>query len=115
MKRKLACLVAAFGLAAVPAFASTAMHKEAAAPVHKVAMHKTIAKKHWHAAMHKTAWNRRTLGDREINALNVLEAAGYRTFKDMHVQGQDVAIQVTKKGASKNLLVTPAGKIMPAA
>ena len=94
-----------------------AMHKKA--DPHKAVMHKAAAHKktmHKKAAMHHAAKHKQAmLGSREVFALNALEAAGYRHFKDMRASGSDIAVTTNKTGKSETLLITPAGKVLPKA
>ncbi|MDE2164595.1 MAG: hypothetical protein KGJ53_15640 [Alphaproteobacteria bacterium] len=93
------------GKTEIPATLKPTAHVE---PLSKMAMHKS-----WSAMSHETAWNGRatTLGDREVKALNVLEAAGYRTFMHMHPAGHDIAVQAMKGGKEYSLNVAPSGTI----
>jgi len=140
-RMKLTGMASAFLLAAATAVSAAPAHKakeamhgktertgthktehktEHKADTHKKAMHKAAMH---HAIKHKQAmlgakWRHRDgtkLGDREVFALNALEAAGYRYFKDMRANGSNIAVTTTKKGKNETLLITPAGKVMPKA
>jgi hypothetical protein len=89
----------------IPATLKPTAHREL---LSKVAMHKSR-----HAMSHETAWNGRAtkLGDREVKALNVLEAAGYRTFMHMHPDGHDISVQAMKGGKEYSLAVSSSGTI----
>ncbi|MDE2182814.1 MAG: hypothetical protein KGJ78_07315 [Alphaproteobacteria bacterium] len=60
---------------------------------------------------HRMAKGDTVVGDREVKALNVLEAAGYQNFQDLHPQGQDIVVHASKNGQSKDVMVTPDGQI----
>ena len=50
-------------------------------------------------------------GDSEVQALNKLEASGYRQFKNLHAQGADFVATATKSGKTYDVTVRPSGTI----
>ena len=50
-------------------------------------------------------------GDSEVQALNKLEASGYRQFKNLHAQGADFVATATKSGKTYAVTVRPSGTI----
>ena len=134
MNRKTAtAFAAALLLVSASAFAGTAKTTKAAMPAktektatihktsakqtaHKVAMHK--AKAPHHAWRHKQAGRKRapeTLGDRETNALNALELAGYSDVQGMHAKGANIVASVEKNKKRTSVTVMPDGTVHPAA
>ncbi len=134
MNRKTAtAFAAALLLVSASAFAGTAKTTKAAMPAktektatihktsakqtaHKVAMHK--AKASHHAWRHKQAGRKRapeTLGDRETNALNALELAGYSDVQGMHAKGANIVASVEKNKKRSTVTVMPDGTVHPAA
>lgn len=99
----------------IPATVKVTAHLK---PVSKMAIHtistsKSMMHKAWNTNLRKAAWKgpMATVGDREVNALNALEAAGYRTFMHMHPSGTSIAVQAMKGGKEYSLNVAPSGKI----
>ena len=121
MNRKMATgLASALLLAGTAAFAGTPADKiqmQTHAMLEKVALHRSapmaMARDTAHSMLRKAAWKdpAATIGDREVNALNVLEAAGYRTVKSMHPNGRDIVVKAMKAGKDYSLVVSPEGKI----
>lgn len=112
-----ALLLTSAGTMAAPAMhhSKTATHMTAKPTDH----HMAHSKHHWHHRMaakhsmqhHRMAMRATRTGDREVKALNVLEAAGYSGFQDMHPQGQDIVLKASKNGSTQNVTVTPSGQI----
>jgi len=67
------------------------------------------ANKHTHHR--KLAMNASLQGDREVRALNALEAAGYRQFANLRAQGKTFVATASKSGRSYNVTVSSAGSI----
>ncbi len=59
----------------------------------------------------RLARNSSTRGDREVHALNALEAAGYRQFTDVHARGANFVATAQKAGKSYDVTVMPSGNI----
>ncbi|MGC8535928.1 MAG: hypothetical protein ACP5QR_10425 [Rhizomicrobium sp.] len=105
-------------VATVKKTADTSMaHKAMAA---KAMSAKTMTHTGWHkgwhkTAMHKAAWHHKaaSTGEREVHALNLLEAAGYRSITGVHPKGMNVMATAVKAGKTQNLTITSAGKIIP--
>ena len=135
MNRKTAtAFAAALLLVSAAAFAGTpAKTAKTAMPAKTektAANHKTPATKAPHeGAMHmarpsRHAWRHRhtgpkrareTLGDRETNALNALELAGYRDVQDVHAKGANIVASVDKNRKPVPATVMPDGTVQPAA
>lgn len=60
---------------------------------------------------HRISVSRSTRGNREVNALNALEAAGYRQFDNLHADGRDFVATAHKAGKSYDVTITPSGAI----
>ena len=89
-------LVSAPLLACAPAFAMTAQTQATPKPA---------------TAMGKSAVM--ATGDRATDALNALEAAGYRSIADLHPEGRNIAADAARAGMEHAVIVTPSGKITP--
>lgn len=85
--------------------ANTASIKTSAKDMHH---HHNMAKK---GSPRKTAKNMSIQGNREVRALNALEAAGYRQFNNLHAKGADFVTTAMKAGKSYSVTVTSAGRI----
>ena len=48
---------------------------------------------------------------REVMALNTLEAQGYNQFKGLHPDGQNIAATAQKNGKDVQVVVTPSGQV----
>ena len=105
----------ALSAAALAAAPQAAAHPHKAQPAAHAMMHAThhATAKHKHAMLRKAAWSGMTVGDREVQALNLAEAAGYRDFTGLHLKGKDVALTASRNGREHPMLVTPSNKIMP--
>lgn len=101
-----ALLLTSPALAIAPNSAS-ASHAHVAPPTasvkHKTALH--------HSARRMAIVMQSAHGDREVNALNALEAAGYRGFADLHSKGSDFIATAHKNGKMFDVTVRPGGKI----
>ncbi|MBU6445335.1 MAG: hypothetical protein KGR48_15645 [Alphaproteobacteria bacterium] len=83
---------------------------------HEATSHKPMPSRH--ARRHRLAsrgGTRETLGDRETDALNALELAGYRNVQDMHATGANIVASVEKNNKRITVTVMPDGKVHPAA
>lgn len=108
MYRKLIpAAVAAFAFASVAAVAAPAP-KAGAQPAAATSQQAP----HHRAKLHHVGMT--VNDDRETSALNRLEVAGYTSFKDVKMQGQNVSADVAKGGKFQHVEVTPAGTITPA-
>ena len=89
--------------------AKTAPTKAASgtAPTMGVHHHKMARTEH----RKKTAENVSIQGHREVQALNALEAAGYRRFNNLHTSGTNFVGTAMKSGKSYDVTVTQTGRI----
>lgn len=104
MSTKLLIAATAAILAASPALAAT----QAASKSHAAAITSEKTKMHHH---HRMARKVSMRGDAEVRALNVLEAAGYRQFNDLHARGRDFLATASKAGKFYDVTVMPSGSI----
>jgi hypothetical protein len=111
MYKTLVAAVACVALLGVPALA--AQTKSSSHTAIKVAQQRTTnhPKNSKHAHHHKLAMNASLRGDREVRALNALEAAGYRRFANLHPKGNTFIATASKSGRSYNVTVSSAGNI----
>ena len=83
---------------------------------HKAMASKKMAHKAWHKTKaSKAAWHpkKASTGEREVQALNLLEAAGYRSITGVHPKGMNIMATAVKAGKTQSLKITPDGKILP--
>ncbi|HEX4105500.1 MAG TPA: hypothetical protein VHX92_04650 [Rhizomicrobium sp.] len=105
-------LAAAAGamLLATPAMAATTIthttHAQSA-----TATNVKSAKATHHRHHQKMTMNMSARGDREVEALNRLESAGYRQFDNLRHKGAGFVATAMKSGKSYDVTITPAGRI----
>lgn len=104
MKAKTATTKTATTKTASAKTASNESAKTSAKAVHHHKMARTEHRK-------KTAENVSVQGNREVDALNTLESAGYRQFDNLHANGANFVATAMKSGKSFDVTVTPAGQI----
>jgi hypothetical protein len=115
MYRKLIAGTACLILLASPVAAAT--NATATASQSKVAGHSSTSmqkKTVRHTHRKKIAMNTSTRGDKEVNALNSLEAAGYRQFANLHAMGAGFVGTAQKAGKIYDVTVMPSGSIKAA-
>ena len=76
-----------------------------------VATHTSVTTKAHHHHHHRQMKKISMRGDSEVQALNELEASGYRQFKNLHAQGTDFVATATKSGKTYDVTVRPSGTI----
>jgi hypothetical protein len=64
-----------------------------------------------HVRARKVAMIRSRFGHSEVNALNALEAAGYRQFTNLHENGANFVGTAQKAGKNYEVTVMPSGTI----
>jgi hypothetical protein len=105
MFRNIIIAASCAALLTVPAIAMTTQTAPKSSMATSQTDNSTVHHRH-HIAM-KSA-NR---GDREVNALNALEAAGYRQFNNLHASGRNFVATAQKAGKSYDVTVNPSGGI----
>jgi hypothetical protein len=117
MYRQLVIGVACATFLATPVLAMASDTRDAGharVPIHLSAQtHHNVAA---HSERHRFRMQRLSMmkssrGDGEVNALNSLEAAGYRKFTGMRSQGDNFAATAWKAGKRYEVTVTPSGVI----
>jgi hypothetical protein len=64
-----------------------------------------------HNATATRAQSHLTQGDKEVRALNLLEAAGYRNMSELQRTGSEFSATASKRGSLYNVQVAANGKI----
>ena len=124
MYRKLIpAATALLALTSVAALAAPAPSAQTPAPATNTQTNAKASDQHaaQSAAAHQTTRHRAKMhhvrmtvnDDRETNALNRLEGAGYTRFKDVKMEGQNVVADVAKGGKFQHVEVNPVGTITP--
>jgi hypothetical protein len=108
-----ALLLASPTLAAVPVKDTHKMRAEQPSGVHRIANVQTQGTRMTQGKREimRAYRPRVTQGDREVSALNSLEAAGYRNFDNLRASGHDFVATATKAGKTFDVTVLPSGKI----
>ncbi len=112
MSKILVIGAASIALLAAPAIAMTsdanAIHTKTQTATNSATSVRKAVHRHHHDRL---SMNASTRGDKEVRALNTLEAAGYRQFGTLHAHGSEFVTTATKAGHSYNVTVMPSGKI----
>lgn len=112
MSKYFVITAACIALLAAPAVAATSnasvAHNHIQTAAKSVVHTRNAARRHHRDRL---ATKSSTRGDGEVRALNALEAAGYRQFNNLHVQGANFVATASKAGKSYTVTVMPSGSI----